>query len=458
MLVQGEVFETCDRLIARIDELIERQVNTILHDPKFMEMEARWRGLAFLISMALRSQEVKIRCLPVSRAEIERDLVRAGEFDQSHLFDLVYSREFGMPGGEPFGLIVADFMMSPDDVGSQIDVVGMLAGLSNVAAAAFCPLIAGASAEAAGIDDFSDLNRVLDLQNLEGSAARLRWSSLRAQEDSRFIGLVAPRVLMRPVYSAHDRRRIDSFPFRERIAADGSTLLWANGAFAFAAVVIRTFVETGWFADLRGSTQGEIDGGLLASDELAPLDLGLESDGLSAQPPVEVRLTSRQAEQLADLGIVPISTTYLSSGVIFNSNQSLHAPPRYSSEYARQNARLAAMLQYVLCASRFSHYLKVMMRDEIGQLADPRIIQERLSRWLSEYTLGNDDASIDLRTRFPLRSAGIEVGDIPGKPGCYACTVRLQPHFQLDDVSTSFHLVAENVALQNNPRQAEVFA
>ena len=101
------------------------------------------------------------------------------------------------------------------------------------------------------------------------------------------------------------------------------------------------------------------------------------------------------------------------------------------------------MLQYVLCASRFSHYLKVIMRDEIGRLADTASIERKLNDWLSSYTLGNDDADVPLRVRFPLRSAGITVDEIPGKPGMFACTVRLQPHFQLDDVSTSFHLIAE---------------
>ena len=166
---------------------------------------------------------------------------------------------------------------------------------------------------------------------------------------------------------------------------------------------------------------------------------------------MEIHLTSSQEQQLCDLGIIPAATTYLSSSAIFNSNQSLHAPPHYSNEHARQNARLAAMLQYVLCASRFSHYLKVIMRDEIGQLSDAISIERKLADWLTAYTLGNDDADIALRTRFPLRSAGISVAEIPGKPGSFSCTVRLQPHFQLDDVATSFHLVAETATTGQTP-------
>lgn len=443
------------RLIARIDIALERQVNAILHHPRFMEMEARWRGLALVVRTAARSEEVKVRIISASRRELARSLERAGDFDQSHLFELVYSREFGMPGGEPFGLLIAEYMISPGDSGEEGDPIGMLTAIASVAAAAFCPVVAGASPNAAGLGHFRDLNRVQNLAQAQSDPSMIRWNTLRAHDDARFLGLVAPRILLRSPHRAYARHRDDGFPFRETIAADASTLLWGNGAFAFAMVVIRTFIETGWFADLRGVSQDRIDGGMLGAAELQPYDFATESGGLSAQPPVEARITVRQAQQLSDLGIVPIETIYLSSGIVFNSNQSLHAPPHHSSESVRQNARLAAMLQYVLCASRFSHYLKVILRDEIGRLSDAPTIQRRLADWLAGYTLGNDDASSELRTRFPLRSAGIEVGNLPGKPGSYICTVRLQPHFQLDDVTTSFHLVAETEAETARPQRGE---
>ncbi|CDN51824.1 type VI secretion system contractile sheath large subunit [Neorhizobium galegae] len=431
-----------DELVALIDEALNRQVNAILHHPDFQAMEARWRGLAMLVRASGRSGEVKIKLLSLGWHELARSMERAPDFDQSNLFELIYSREFGTPGGEPYGLLIGDYQFSPKEPEGG-DPVGVLTQLGMVAAAAFCPFVAGASPQAIGLEDFRELGRVQDFTWLAGDPTRIRWNGLRGREDSRFLGLVAPRILMRSPLEPYDRRREDGFPFREEIAADGSSLLWGNGAFAFATIVIRNFIESGWFADIRGVTQDEIDGGMLSATELRPYDFGTESSGLSAQAAVEIRLTSGQEQQFCDLGLIPIATTYLSASAIFNSNQSLHAPPHYSSEHARQNARLAAMLQYVLCASRFSHYLKVIMRDEIGQLSDANSIQRKLEEWLTGYTLGNDDADLSLRTRFPLRSAGINVVEVPGKPGTFSCTVRLQPHFQLDDVSTSFHLIAE---------------
>ncbi|TWF50066.1 type VI secretion system contractile sheath large subunit [Neorhizobium alkalisoli] len=431
-----------DQLIALIDGALNRQVNEILHHADFQAMEARWRGLAMLVRESGRSGDVKIKLLSFSWRELARSMERAADFDQSHLFELVYSREFGMPGGEPFGLLVGDYHFAPTQP-AEGDAISTLVQLGMVAAAAFCPFVAGASPQAIGLEEFDELNRVQDFSWLADDPKRLRWNGLRARDDSRFLGLVAPRILMRSPHEPFDRRRDDGFPFRESIAADGSSLLWGNGVFAFATVVIRNFIESGWFADIRGVSQNAIDGGMLSTAELSPYDFGTESNGLSAQAPVEIRLTSVQEQQFCDLGLIPVATTYLSASAIFNSNQSLHAPPHYSNEHARQNARLAAMLQYVLCASRFSHYLKVIMRDEIGQLSDAISIQRKLEDWLTGYTLGNDDADLSLRTRFPLRSAGISVHEIPGKPGTFSCTVRLQPHFQLDDVSTSFHLIAE---------------
>ncbi|UHS64085.1 type VI secretion system contractile sheath large subunit [Agrobacterium vaccinii] len=438
----SDIRSQADQLIALIDDALNGQVNAILHHAAFQAMEARWRGLAMVVREASRCPEVKVKLLNASWRELARSMERATDFDQSHLFEIIYNREFGMPGGEPVGLLVGDYTFSPDDF-EGIDSITALAQIGMVAAAAFCPFIAAAAPATVGLEDFSELSRVQDFSWLKQEKSRLRWNALRARDDSRFVGLVAPRILLRSPHKPYSRRREDPFPFREHVSEDGQSLLWGNAAFAFASVVIRNFTDSGWFADIRGVTQDEVDGGMLSPTQLPPLDLGIESNGLSAQPPVEMQLTMGQEQQFSDLGIVPVSTTYLSSMAIFNANQSLHAPGHYSKESARQNARLAAMLQYVLCASRFSHYLKVIMRDDIGQLSDAITIERKLENWLSSYTLGNDDAEAALRTRYPLRSAGIKVFEIPGKPGSFSCTVRLQPHFQLDDVSTSFHLIAE---------------
>ncbi|KAB0680241.1 type VI secretion system contractile sheath large subunit [Aureimonas leprariae] len=431
-----------DRLLAAIDRAVARQTSRILHHPDFQAMEARWRGLTLLLRAAGNAPDVKVRILDADWPELSRSMERSAEFDQSRLFDLVYNEEFGMAGGEPFGLLVGDYALSHRPGPRGEDPVGTLGAVASVAAAAFCPFVAGASPELLGLRDFADLDRLPDVSKALLDPALERWRRLRTREDTRFVGLVAPRILLRGPHAPATRRRVDGFGFSEDgAAADG--LLWGNGAFGFAALAIGRFRESGWFADMRGAPQDEDGGGLVPA--LGPFDLGLESAGLAEQPAVEVRFTGAQEQAISEEGLIPAATTYLSSRVVFNSNPSLHRPQAYDSPHADQNARLAAMLQYVLCASRFAHYLKVILRDELGRLADAGSVRERIETWLAGYTLGNDDASPALRTRHPLRLAAVEVEELRGRPGAYSCQVRLQPHFQLDDVSTSFHLVAETL-------------
>ncbi|MGU3494342.1 type VI secretion system contractile sheath large subunit [Xanthobacteraceae bacterium A53D] len=443
-LPQGEdVLRFADRLVAAIDQAISRQVNRILHHARFQAMEAGWRGLALLMRTKGDAPDVKVKILNVSWAELARSLERAPEFDQSHLFDLVYSREFGMPGGEPFGMLIGDYALAGTAEEGARDPVGALTALAAVSAAAFAPFIAGAAPALLQLERFGDLARLPDLKATD-DLARLRWKRLRQREDTRFLGLVAPRILLRQPYAAHDRRRRDGFAFCEEVMLDGSHLVWGNGAFAFASVVMRRYLASGWFADLRGVPQDEEGGGLVG--DVAPFSLGLESHGRTDLPAVEVRLTKGQEQALSDAGLVPIATTYLSSALVFNSNQSLHQPAHYANAQARQNARLSAMLQYVLCAARFAHYLKVMLREEVGRISDAPGIEAKLNNWLARYTLGNDDADALLRARFPLRLASVEVREQAGRPGTFLCAVRLQPHFQLDDVATTFHLYAETAS------------
>jgi type VI secretion system protein ImpD len=428
-----------DRLIVAIDGALARQLNAILHAPSFAALEGRWRALAMLVLQA--EDGVVIRILDASWPVLSRHLERVADHDQSHLFRLIYDEEFGMPGGTPFGLMIGDYEVDARPEQGGGDPVETLRKLAAVGAAAFCPVILGAAPALLGLKDFAELRADTDLAPPRGTEqadlAALRWNGLRDGEDCRFLGLVAPRVAIRGRMRRFQGRRADGFCFDE--AAGHLSLV--NGAFAFAAMVMQVYQDTGWFAAIRGAYQDAPGGGRVSA--LRPYDFGTDRHRLSAQAPVELRLTAAQEEALIERGLIPLCALHLMPEAVFGASPSLHRPQRYASPVATQNARLAALLQYVLCTSRFAHYLKVIMRDEIGSVADPALIEAQLTDWLRGYCLGNDDADQMLKAQYPLRDAGVEVQPIAGRPGTYACTVRLQPHFQLDDISTSFHLIAE---------------
>jgi type VI secretion system protein ImpC len=101
------------------------------------------------------------------------------------------------------------------------------------------------------------------------------------------------------------------------------------------------------------------------------------------------------------------------------------------------------MLPYMLCTSRFAHYIKSIMRDKVGSFMTAQNVAEYLNRWISNYVLLDDSAPQAMKAKYPLREARVDVVDEPGKPGCYKATVFLRPHFQLEELTVSMRLVAE---------------
>ena len=429
-----------DALVARIDAALSRQLAAIRSHPDLRALESRWRGLRLLAEAAGGPASVVIRILDADWSTLARDQSRAVDFDRSRLFELVHDGEFGMPGGLPFGLMIGDEALGPGAPGPQ--VAETLAGIAGTAAAAFCPFVARAHPSTLDLGDWTELTADAPTPATlrpRTSVAR-EWAGLRGREEARFLALIGPDAILRaPV----DRGRRGSA--RGFVLAEGAeAVLELPAPYAFALTVIRAFQDSGWFAGIRGALQDEPGAGRVP--HLPPLALQGGDAAIPVQAPVSRRLPTEWEDAAAERGVMPLSMLYLDPGPVIGVTPTLHEPAVMGSPVADQNARLAAMLHYVLCTSRFAHYLKVIMRDEIGRVTTPGEIQRRLDAWLRDYCIGNDDASTDLKARFPLRDAGVEVRAIPGRPGEYSCTIRLQPHFQLDDVTTSFHLIAEAVA------------
>ena len=431
-----------DRDVAAIDALICAQVNAILHARPFQGLEARWRGLLSLTEAAAPSPRTKVRMLSASWPEIVRDLSRAADFDQSELFNKVYASEFGMPGGEPFGLIIGDYEVQhrPSE-DHPTDDISALKALSAVAAASFSPVVLGASPRVLQIASFRELGRPIDIRAIFRQAEYQRWLALRRGEDMRFIGLTVPRTLMRLPYQP-DIRRIDGFNFREAThALTGEGYLWGSAAFAFGAIVIRAFAENGWFADLRGAPRDEVRGGLVTN--LPAPSFATDRKGVALKPSLECILSDAHEKDLADLGFIALRNMPFTSYSVFYGNASLQDPVAYDRASAQANSKLSSMLQYVLCVSRFAHYIKVLGRDRVGSLMTAEECEAFLQRWLTGYCEGSDNASHEAKARFPLREGRVDVREAAGKPGSYTCAIFLRPHFQLDDIATGFRLVTE---------------
>jgi type VI secretion system protein ImpC len=437
MTVSKDTESTINARLAQIDKLISAQLNEILHHPQFQKLEASWRGLKYLLDQSETNDMLRIKILNVTKRELLRDLQLASEFDQSGLFKKVYEEEFGVFGGAPFGALIGDY-----EFGRGPEDIELLEKVAQVAAGAHAPFLSAASPELLNLENFTDIGGVRDIGKIFDSTEYAKWKSFRQSEDSRYIGLVAPHVLMRLPYG-RDTKQVDAFNYEEGV--DGShhdKYLWGNAAYALGARLTSAFSKHGWCAAIRGVEGGGLVEGL-------PAHTFRTDDGdVALKCPTEIAITDRREKELADYGLIPLVHCKNTDYAAFFSVQSCNKAKKYDKADANANARLSTQLPYILAMSRFAHYLKAMMRDKIGSFMSRYDCERFLNQWINNYVTIDDDASQSVKAEKPLREARIEVAEVPGKPGAYRAIAFLRPHFQLDELSVSLRLVADLPAPQ----------
>jgi type VI secretion system protein ImpC len=418
--------------VAQIDHLISLQLNEVLHNAQFQKLESTWRGLKYLLDQSETGSKLKIRVLNASKKDLLRDLQRAPEFDQSAMFKKVYEEEYGLFGGEPFGALVGDYEFSkhPEDL-------ELLEKVSQVAAAAHAPFLSAASAELLNMDSFTNLDQPRDIGKIFDSTEYAKWKGFRESDDSRYVCLTCPRILMRLPYG-RDTAPVEGFNFEEGVdGTDHSKYLWGNAAFALASKMTQAFATYGWCVAIRG-----VEGGGLV-DGLPSHTFRTDEGDVALKCPTEIAITDRREKELADQGLVSLVHCKGTDKAAFFSIQSCNKPKLYDSDAATANARISAQLPYMMATCRFAHYLKSMMRDKIGGFMSRDDCYRFLNRWINQYVTQDDKANQTIKAKFPLREARIDVEEVKGKPGVYRAIAYLRPHFQLDELNVSLRLVAD---------------
>lgn len=431
MAIDKDTVAMINDRISQIDKLISDQLNEVLHNPELQKLEASWRGLHMLVDQTETSSRLKLRLLNVTQKELQNDLEKAVEFDQSALFKKIYEEEYGTFGGHPFSLLVGDYAF-----GRHPQDVALLEKLSNVAAAAHAPFIAAANPKLFDMNSFTELAVPRDLSKIFESLELIKWRSFREGEDSRYVSLVLPNFLLRLPYGP-DTKPVEGMDYVEDVnGTDHSKYLWGNAAWLMAVRITSAFAKYGWCAAIRGAEGGGAVEGLPAHT------FRTLSGDLSLKCPTEVAITDRREKELNDLGFISLCHKKNTDMAVFFGGQTTNKAKVYNTNEANANARISAMLPYVLAASRFAHYLKVIMRDKVGSFMTRDNVQTYLNNWIADYVLINDNAPQEIKAQYPLREARVDVSEVAGKPGVYRATVFLRPHFQLEELTASIRLVA----------------
>lgn len=429
---------TINNAINEIDKLMSTQLSAIMQHDKFQKLEGSWRGLNHLVMNSETSSDLKIRMLNLNKKELTRDLEKAVEFDQSQIFKKIYESEFGTAGGEPYSALIGDYEFS-----AHADDLNLLTSMSNVAAAGFCPFISAADPKMFGFDSFTELSKPRDLEKIFDSAEYAKWRSFRDSEDSRFVTLAMPRVLARLPYGAATRP-VEAFNFEEaNLDVEGRQLesghgeyCWMNAAYAMGTTLAQSYAEYGWCTSIRGAEGGGKVEGL-------PSHTFISDDGdMDQKCPTEIGITDRREAELSKLGFLPLCHYKNTDYAVFFGAQTAQKPKKFDDPAATANSEISARLPYIMATSRIAHFLKVMARDKIGSFMEAGEAEEWLNRWISRYVNASPGASAEMKARFPLAEASIEVKEVPGQPGVFSAIAYMRPWLQMEELSASMRMVA----------------
>jgi len=429
---------TINAAIEKIDAKLSKQLAAIMHHPDFTKLEGSWRGLSYLVMNSETSTSLKLKVINCTKRELYKNLSKASEFDQSALFKKIYESEFGTPGGEPYGALIGDYEFTnhPEDV-------ELLSLMSNVAAASFAPFISAADPKLFGFDDYTELSKPRDLEKIFDTIEYAKWRSYRDTEDSRFVTLTMPRTLARLPYGAATKT-IDEFGYEEGNVEgaithkmDHSDYCWMNSSYVLGARLTDAFAQNGWCTAIRGA-----EGGGMVQN-LPSYTFTSDDGDVDQQCPTEIGITDRREAELSKLGFLPLCHYKSTDYAVFFGAQTTQKPKKYDRPEATANAAISARLPYMMATSRIAHYLKIMGRDKIGSFMEASDCEAWLNRWILNYVNGNPEAGQEMKAKYPLAEAKIEVREIPGKPGSYNAVAWLRPWLQLEELTTSLRMVAK---------------
>jgi type VI secretion system protein ImpC len=423
--------QTIQGLIAAIDDMVQDQLNEILHTKEFREMEATWTSIADLVDNTNFRANIDLNLLDVRKDEAQEDLeLNVADIAGSELFKKVYVAEFDQFGGNPYGAIIGlyEFSKTSDDI-------TWLRAMGKIAAASHAPFVAAASPKLFEVDTMAQVAQLRDIEGIFSKPSYSKWNKLRESDEAVYIGLAMPRYMARAPYN-NASNPAEGIQFEEELRGDDdSKYVWGNSAMLFARNLVKSFENSGWCQYIRGVRAG----GLVSGLSTYTYNLRGEDE---LRAPVEISMPDFRELELANVGVIPLIHKKGSADAVFFSAQSIKKSYKFKDPKDSENSQLVTNLSYTFSVSRIAHYVKCIMRDNIGSTADANYIRQQIDRWIARYvtTLVNPD---DLTLMYyPFRAYTLSVTPIDGKIGWYYCNLAILPHIQFEGLNVDLRVDA----------------
>lgn len=406
-------------LIDELDRKLSLQMDEILHHETFQKLESPWRSLKLLCDRTDFQENIKVELLSVSKEDLLEDFEDAPDITESGLYRKVYTDEFGQFGGDPYGVIVGDYPISPSATDMRL-----LTNMASLSAMTHAPFIASVDESFFGLDDYSELPDLKQVEAMFEGPTYLNWRKFRDTQDARNVGLTLPKFMLRPTYG--DNIPVRSFQYQESIN-DKSEYLWGNAAFAYATRLNNSFAQYRWCPNIIGPQSG----GEVAD---LPIDIVNDSGTDKVYGPIEVNISDRKEFELAELGFIPLTLRKGSDSAVFFSSNSTQLPKKFSNDDAGRQAeinyKLGTQLPYLFIVNRLAHYVKVLQRENLGSWKSRIELETELNKWIRQYVADQDNPSPATRSQRPLRKAAISVSEIETEAGWYEVAMEVTPHFK----------------------------
>ena len=278
--------------VLRVDESL--QIDEILHHAEVQKLESAWRGLKLLVDRTDFRENIKLELLNVSKEDLLSDFEDAPEIMKSGLYKHVYTAEYGQFGGEPVGAMIGnyEFTAGPQDM-------KLLQSVAAVAAMAHAPFISAISPKFLGEDSWLTLPNLKDLKSIFEGPQYAKWRSFRESEDARYVGLTAPRFLLRLPYGP-DTVSVREFNYNETVTDSHEKYLWGNTAWTFATRLTDSFAKYRWCANIIGPQSG-------GAVEDLPVHIYKAMGALEQKIPTEVLISERREFELSEEGFISLT-------------------------------------------------------------------------------------------------------------------------------------------------------
>ncbi len=417
-----------DATVGDIDQKISVQLAAIMHHPDFQALEGAWRGLSFLMKNMEHGSQIRLQMIHCSRTELLSDL-KNRDYRDTALYQKIHASRFEERDGPPFGAVLMDFAFSWTD-----DDLELLSSIGQIGENACCPIFADVSSEVFGVSSWSRFMPCYRPELFQQAEMHEGWSKLRREPSSKFLTLMAPRMLARLPYGAKTRP-CEKFAFEElglgestMSEADWSSdLCWMSSIYSLGIVLARAFARHRWCIAIRGSRDGFVE-------NIPTLVVPSVSGSVLQFGPVECRFDDRAEWSLVQSGLLPWLTNIDSEFTVMMTCPSVHLPTTTVEKKVDPDEMTASRLGFQMVVSRVCQFLRIIVRDLTKEWAYPADVERILNGWLSNRVSSNPEVG-DEPLSSPLVSAVVSVQVRPGAPGKINAVLQIQPWLQMDQLS-----------------------